>query len=347
MNQTGILTFHDGLNYGAYLQTYSLSQVLSSLTSTDISVINYKNPRHVITDAFFGIKPYRLQDLPASLRKRKLFKKAQHHFTMTPRLYSHQQIKTASFDSIYVGSDEVWNAQNPLFGYDATYFDGTIAKKVCAYAASCGTCQPDSLTDSLRTKIKSGLRSFSNISVRDENTRRFVENLTGESPPIVLDPCFLSNIKGKGHPDKPYALLYASNISSDKVRTIAAIAHKRGLRLLSAGYSHSGVDENLVGLGPFEWLGLMEHAEIVFTTMFHGLVFSLKQGRPFVFLDTPYRKHKVNTLIEISECQNQIRQDGQDIETTLDSPWNPEAAQERLAPHIESSLDFLRNSLKL
>ena len=41
----GIVTFHDGINYGAYLQVYALQNYLKQL-GIDSEIINYKNKKH-------------------------------------------------------------------------------------------------------------------------------------------------------------------------------------------------------------------------------------------------------------------------------------------------------------
>ena len=41
----GILTFHEGINHGAYLQTYALMKTLQKM-GNDVYIINYKNRIH-------------------------------------------------------------------------------------------------------------------------------------------------------------------------------------------------------------------------------------------------------------------------------------------------------------
>lgn len=345
MRKIGILTFHDGLNFGGFLQTYSLQKVLTELSGDDVSIINYKNRQHLITDLFFGLKPYRIKDLPASIGKLKRFRSAISDLKISKKMHSRSEIISDKYDIIYVGSDEVWNVMNPLFGFDATYFDGDLAPIVNAYATSCGTFTSDKISAELYKKLTPALNSFSAISVRDENTQNFVKTMTGEIPNIVLDPCFLSSITCKQNSRKPYAIIYASNVDQKKLEEIIIASHKRGLNIISLGYAHHGVDETIIDLGPFEWLGLIQKAEIIFTTMFHGLVFSLKSNRQFVFLNTPYRQYKVQKLIEISGCSSRVIHNNQTVESGLNQIWYPNIAQKNILPYVQSSRSFLKNTL--
>ena len=45
----GILTFHDGVNHGAFFQVYGLYKSLKSL-GCNVEIINYKNFRHWVAE---------------------------------------------------------------------------------------------------------------------------------------------------------------------------------------------------------------------------------------------------------------------------------------------------------
>ena len=43
--QIGILTYHEGLNHGAYLQALAIMRIIEKL-GHDVTIINYKNKEH-------------------------------------------------------------------------------------------------------------------------------------------------------------------------------------------------------------------------------------------------------------------------------------------------------------
>ena len=45
----GILTFHDGINHGAFFQAFSTYSFLKA-NGYDVEIINYKNKRHWFTE---------------------------------------------------------------------------------------------------------------------------------------------------------------------------------------------------------------------------------------------------------------------------------------------------------
>lgn len=76
-------------------------------------------------------------------------------------------------------------------------FIGTGARilgdKVITYAASCGATKYQELPQSVADKIRSSFDRVSAFSVRDNNTHRFVENLTSKTVVDSLDPVLIYN----------------------------------------------------------------------------------------------------------------------------------------------------------
>jgi hypothetical protein len=69
-----------------------------------------------------------------------------------------------------------------------------------------------------------------------------------------------------------------------------------GIRLLSVGYRNDWADEQLIGAGPLDFAALAAGARAVITNFFHGCVFALLNGKPFVSVPSAYRFNKVTDL---------------------------------------------------
>ena len=118
--------------------------------------------------------------------------------------------------SIY-GSDEVWNFDNPFFGFDPFFFGRSNKNFKTSYAASFGNISVSNLNYNILNEIENLLKSFKFISVRDFNSQNFLKNKFNISSEIVLDPIFLIdnefeifNEINKKIPEKKYCLIYGN-----------------------------------------------------------------------------------------------------------------------------------------
>ena len=132
----GILTFHDGLNHGAFLQAFSTMTYLN--TKFDhVQIINYKNKYHHRQEGWKHIfkyrNPIRIIDF---LQKKISFSKDQKKLNLTKFTTNHNKIIPLNFDTIIIGSDVIWNSS--IFGEDDIYFGNVLECKQIAFSASFG-----------------------------------------------------------------------------------------------------------------------------------------------------------------------------------------------------------------
>jgi len=299
--KAGILTFHDGPNHGAYLQAYSLYMILESWGYTP-EIINYKNPKHYFKE---NIRPWFMYRRPIRfldhILKSRAFKRDHLKLRMSSKTRSPEEIKAQKYDIIIIGSDVVWNYIP--FGYDDLYFGGVNANKIIAYAASCGWVQADTF---LPKDLKSALNRFSAISVRDENTALFVQNQGLPVPPLVLDPTLVYDFKTElsspfSNPvNKPYILVYSYIRPSPlAIKEIRYAANNAGLILVSTGYRQDWCDKNLLDLSPLEWIQMIQEADSIITSTFHGSIFALKLKKRFKFLFNAKAENRIQTLFNL------------------------------------------------
>ena len=153
----GILTFHDGLNHGAFLQAFSTLSFLKK-TYNNVFIINYKNKNHFQKEGIFQIfnyrNPFRINDF---FKKRKAFKNDQEKMYLTEFTSDIEDVKRLDLDLIIVGSDVVWNTK--IFGFDKIYFGGLDNSKQISYAASFGW----SYNQNSNRMIREGILKFSDL----------------------------------------------------------------------------------------------------------------------------------------------------------------------------------------
>ncbi len=341
--QIGILTYHEGLNHGAYLQALAIMRIIEKL-GHDVTIINYKNKEHWLQE---DVRPWMAYRRPIRFvdrfKKQRAFKEDHKQFNLTPFTKDPIKIHDWIFDIVIVGSDVVWNYK--IFGYDPVYFGDFNANKKISYAASSGWVNDG---ESHPEGMAKGLRSFDAISVRDENTRNIVKDATGKNTPIVLDPTLLYNFSTDEIMTKriseirDYLLVYAYITDEDMIKKIKKIAVSRGLKTLSLGYRQFWCDITLMDVGPLEWLSFYRHAAYVATSTFHGTIFALKYEKEFLYIKNEKAKNRVISLMEICGLRSKIRAD----ENTM-VLFNPDYKSVKLAldPYIESSFNWLSSTI--
>ena len=98
-----------------------------------------------------------------------------------------------NYDVVVVGSDEVWNLFHPWYGAHPLFFGDRIkSERLISYAATFGNYPASA---GLPQEWTDELLNFDWLSVRDDNSRRIVENATGLEPQLVLDPALQFSVK--------------------------------------------------------------------------------------------------------------------------------------------------------
>lgn len=316
----GIVTTYDELNFGAYLQAYSLQAYLCRF-GHEVFFIRYKSFDYHWAEikATFKIKnPFYLFKIVLKYLK---FKKALKNLSISRKYKNLSEVNCDQYDLIFYGSDEIWNLENCLGSIvDAYYYGDKISSKKIAYATSFGSCKSISAK---HENIQSLLLQFSKISVRDANSQKIIQSIGYKHDvPIVLDPTFLVNqpIAPVVQISEPYIFYYCVNRDREFDLEVKRFAEKNNLSVISFGYKHKFF-KNMINLDPFEWLSYLKLSQYVVTDMFHGTIFSIKYKKKFVSNVTEYRENKLGFLLELLELRPRAYMFGS-LEQILDAPIN-------------------------
>ena len=340
----GILTFHDGINHGAYLQCYGLYKTIKNL-GYDVKVINYKNFKHWWKEYKCFLWTKNPKFLIANIRKILKFKVEQKNISKTIFTFSHEKVKREEFDIIVIGSDMVWNYKTYLVGFDPVYFGYYLnAKRIFSYAASFGDIDND---NSVPREIINGINNFSRISVRDENSLKILRRITYKPVKLVLDPIFLYPYSEEEKICKynNFILIYAYNMSFDQIKQIRNFANKKNLNIIAIAYNQPWCDKNIIAVSPFEWLGFFRKANYIITSSFHGTIFSIKYEKQFITLPNININNKIEYVLKISGLKNRIFQNQSNIEKLLNSPINYKIINQKISKHIMESKKYLEESI--
>lgn len=217
-------------------------------------------------------------------------------------------------DCFIVGSDQIWNTRDGI--YFLSWANESVKK--IAYAASFGGLKGEQEFYDL---IRPWIKRFDWISVREQSGLEICKQSGRDDTELVCDPTLLLKKKDysklgsapKQKPSKKFIFVYLLGTRTRiSMPEVFAYAKSKGLDVVYVG-SQGVVDrfkreESTVQ----EWLWYVEHAEMVFTNSFHGIVFSLifqKQFIAFPVYGAAVRMNdRINTILKFVQLEDHIIQ---------------------------------------
>lgn len=321
----GILTFHRSINYGAFMQSFSLSNFLKKeLPDCEVEIIDYDNltmnNKYKIKFRKHYIKyPFLLY---RDIKKRKAFLSSLKYLSLSDetiitndceKIYSYIEKK---YDVVIVGSDAVWNFIQRGFPNAYVLNIKSDIKKL-SYAASAYGMEMNYITEDVKKEFAKALESYSFIGVRDSYTENLIKTVYPQAevtytcdPTVFLD---MEKIKELNPENYREYILKKYNIPNDKPiigvmgidsKIIDKIYHKYGneYNVVAVHAYAKGVKYHLYDLTPIEWSQVFSLFELTVTNFFHGTLLSLKNYTPTISIDTvPFgekNKGKIEDLLE-------------------------------------------------
>lgn len=312
MKKIGILTFHYSINEGAMLQGLALMKVCQRLfTDAKVELINYEIPSTRKRDFKNCFSPPRtIISIYSQLKRyRRLTHFKENYLGLNGNKYissnysdSIDYINSQNYDTIFVGSDEVWKVvtgkkDRPF--PNAYWLSPKLGSKKIAYAASANKTKLKTLSDENRQIIKECLDNFNMIGVRDDFTYNLVETILPNTDNLqkVADPTLIVNEEDLPKPDlanklkkvgfnfkKPSVVINANSSVISDLST--EYFRQKGWQVVGITKYCKNADINLVGkLNPLEWISVLNHCQFSVTDRFHGTIFSLREQVPFISVE--------------------------------------------------------------
>lgn len=372
MRKIGLMTFHQSINYGVFLQAYALQEVVKKL-GYDPEIIDYNT--FVEKKSKKGIL-YRLKKFDETIdsikllifrsskeskdRIKKFGEFSKQRFSLTNRITQYKDLKALDneYYKFICGSDQIWNP-NYTKNNPAYYLGFAKENKRIAYAPSFGISDIGVIDSSLKEMISDWIGLIKYLSVREKSGQSIVSCLTGRSSKIVVDPTLLMTKddwlkiqkKPEGFEKKGYILFYT--LGNDvRYNTIARHFARNGKEIIVIPTNPSftkGKTIQFVYAGVEEFLYLINNSSAVITDSFHGTVFSTIFRKNFYAIKREDTKFSLSSRLEdflteiglssrcisVNEC---IEKNGIDsVDYTL--------SQSKLEKWIEKSYDFLKTAL--
>jgi len=369
----GILSLPLYINYGGILQTYALQTVLEKI-GHDVTFIQKRN---------WPLK-LKVQDMPLTYAKR-IVKNlmGQHIPILYEKIYNREapiirqniepfilhnikmkvvddycQIQENEFDTIIVGSDQIWRHLyvKHIEGSFLDFAKGWKIKRI-AYAASFGTDHWEySKRQSKRCRKLAQL--FNAISVREDSGVELCKRYFGIEAKHVLDPTMLLDncdyiklFEKKNTPQSSGNLLcYILDESEEKLNMVRAISTKRNLKPFKVNaksvYKYDIPIEERIQPSVEQWLRGFYDADFVITDSFHACVFSILFRKPFIVYGNKDRGlSRFTSLLNMFGLQDRIVNNISDVEPLIlkEIDWN--SVFSNLSILRNKSIDFIRLAL--
>ena len=310
----GIVTVQYANNFGAALQAYGLKSVLEKMGHQVFYIKNCTDK--YARGLFYRIRPYgkEYRYLPSFFLKNyrgwkqyQAFRSVRKEFPVV-KCWTEKQL-----DLVILGSDEIWNVTNLLFRQPIFY--GQNMYPVMSYATSIG----NATYDDMRIIPAEYFENINPVLVRDTLTWKYLKSI-GISSKKVCDPTLLAEKDVFSHPyyhrlmKNPYLLVYAyGHLETEKVKqSIRDFANRQGLKVISVCFYLDWCD-GTINCSPMEFSAVIEHAEYVYTSTFHGTIFSIINHKSFISLpysvktvDLLQLLHLSDRLVSLEKCDEKI-----------------------------------------
>lgn len=336
----GIITVYDAVtNIGSFLQAFSMKSVLQQL-GHEVVFIEKESYRKTIARCALQLNPKRSFFL--RLKRCINYKTALNKI----QLLSQDALYSADIDLLIFGSDEIWNMDNPYFK-DSLFFGTNISQipKV-AYAVSMGEMNEATLLKN--SDIALGIRSFKSILTRDSHTQTLVQGFTGQPSDIVCDPTllvskevFTSQCK---LPKQKYLLVYSYGVDELLQQRIKTYAKAHGLSVISAFFWHYWCDQT-ISCSAFEFDYLVENAECIFTSTFHGAIFTMLNHKKCCIYPTRNKVADVVCRFGAGEKLIETTISQEKFDAVMDSDFPIDDFEEKLQKARSHSLEQLKGVL--
>lgn len=357
----GILTFHCAHNYGAVLQCYALQEFLKSL-GHEVFVIDYR-PKY-LTDYYklhklrhwqkgnkggYSLKSITRECIRFNFRKPR-YVSFQNFISEYLHLFPYSSdCDFSNFDAMVFGSDQIWNSKITGKSFDPVFFGEGIKCRKIVYAAS---NKNNSLTEDEERFYSQVLPHFYQIGVRETTLQGLLQPLTQKKVHLNIDPSLLVDCaifeKLAVTPDwkSKYVMIYEISPHAyvyDMAKKYATAHHFKVMEL-SAQIQTNRFSERDMTASPNQWVGYIKKAELVLTTSFHGVAFSILFKKKFYYIrqHTP-SDYRIESLLKQLNIENRILEQNREV---LDSPIDYVSVHQSLDKLREESCRYLCDALK-
>lgn len=347
MKRVGICTLHDANpNFGATLQAFSLQEVIKSM-GNDVEFLKFKEPKitkkrekKLKLKKCYSNSKFSPIDTSKIVINSKI-QESNRHLNISEEIYNPEKHQ---YDSIIIGSDELWNLRNTSFIHQKEYYGhGLNCDNVFTYAPSANGTNKKLFDEYFNNEIT--LENIKNFSARDRGTLGFIKEVAGIDAELVLDPTLLIEDFDKyavEPEDKDYILIYDYRVSPDRKQKIQELAKNKNLKIYSIGFYNPWADKN-INADIFEFLGYVKKAKYIVTATFHGTIFSIIYKKQFV--TTAGDSTKIKDILERLNLSERDITNVKHIDHLVDELIDYDEVEKLKLENRRKSMEYLKKSL--
>lgn len=294
--KAGIITFHNSYNCGSMLESFAIHKYLKN-KGVDNEIVNFSNQGQRQMYSVIS-KNNSLKNIVKNILLFPHYKKLRYNnnkyeefkrnnFALSKEYHESSDIDESNYSIVVAGSDQIWNVT--IKDADDAYFLNWVknAKKV-AYAPSFGARKIANYSNN-QQKYINYLKEFEAISIRENNGQKWIKEMLGINVPVLIDPTLLLDYKEYDEildndfkiPFDKYIFFYCPKFNTEICKFIKKVSEKYKLPIIvwsAKNYHLKGIARFGFKLPEYEspavYLKLIKNAEMIFTTSFHGTIFS-------------------------------------------------------------------------
>lgn len=368
-------------NYGQILQAYALQTFLRH-QGYDPFLINYrrtfylsdeKSLRKIVKALYLYLKGLvRKEETKIeekqSVKLRNFSGFYKENFKLSKLYTSIDDLVQSPPDAdVYItGSDQIWNWDS-RYGYEKAAFLQFGNDKITKLSYAAGMSR---IVDKPKVikELSVYLSKLNYISLREDTGIPIINKAGYSKVNVVCDPTLLLDVSDyqnimkspKLFVKKAYSLGYLINIKSNKdvqwdnVKEYIKNQNLDFIYTSSEGYVEA-IDnfdeyENNYFTVP-EWLYVMANSENVFTTSYHGLLFSLIFKKPFIFyfadIGHSYGRNRINFILSKVGLEDRVFDEEKNncVETIMNRPIDWNIVKKRLDDFRKESIKYLVDAI--
>ena len=352
MKKILISTYCHWTSFGSVLQSFALQHLTENL-GTDSKIITFASEEQIptIKRVKFGPNMETVNFLFQIMNKKK-FELGRRRCLQFINTHI-QRVVVSSRENllnelppadIYIaGSDQIWH---PILCREDSFLNYAPAdKKRISYAASMGILNVPPENEKLFAIL---LKNFDSISVREKDMIPIIQKYTNKPILQHIDPTFLvSDSDWKQYEkvydiQKPYILVYALYWDRTLNKYLRTLHKKTGYTIVSIQSAVRPVYANklIVDAGPAEFLWLIDHAQAIITSSFHGVAFSVIFNKRFFPVLNPNAPSRIENLLRILNVPT-----ASTLESLMD--YSPDYAKVNscIKQEKQRSIDYLRREI--
>lgn len=308
MKNVLITTYCTWTSYGSVLQAYALQQFLRTIEVDSCIVSDSLDPEYDEKKKKSGGIKKIVKNFFNTVQRSKIHRRYVKNTKFIEknisirRFSSVDDIRKTVFDAevCIAGSDQIFHPDlcSPLFFLDCFSSD----KKKVSYAASMG------VTNVKREKegeFKRLLNNFDCVSVREADNVDVIKRFFDRDVRVNIDPTFLISssdwrkLSRKYEIKKKYILVYPIYWDFSYNRLLKELKKKTGYTIVTVKSEFNRVygDKFILDAGTDEFIGLIDNAEAVVTSSFHGVAMSAILNKNFSAVINPKAPSRIESLL--------------------------------------------------